>query len=188
VVVSGYALRRADAEDAALLRRLLCYALDFRLDAPEPLDAPLSDPQLAGYIDGWTRDGDLGVVAELHDGRPLGACWLRYRTANSPGFGFVRADVPEITLAVYPRARRCGVGRHLLRALIGDAEQSGIAALSLNVERANTVAARLYVSEGWAVACSDPTSDTMVRLEDAGRASGAWQSDDPGPDGGRDGV
>jgi hypothetical protein len=47
------------------------------------------DPAIDRYIHGWgTQSGDYGVIAQL-DGAPRGAAWLRYFTADSPGYGFV---------------------------------------------------------------------------------------------------
>jgi len=50
----------------------------------------------------------------------------------------------------------------MLRALVSIARDSGLAALSLSVERANK-AQHLYCSEGFRVVASGRDSDTMVR-------------------------
>jgi len=79
------------------------------------------------------------------------------------GFGYLSSTVPEVTLAVAIDARGNGYGRALLRELTSAAADAGIAALSLNVERSNTPARALYLSEGWRTVCTDDDSDTLVR-------------------------
>jgi ribosomal protein S18 acetylase RimI-like enzyme len=160
--MQGIGIRVARDSDAGVLEQLLGYAVDFRLQRPTPAPELLADPQIAGYVAGWPRPGDLGVLAIDAGGDPLGGCWLRYRARDRPGYGFVREDIPEITLAVLPRARGDGIGRRLLRCLIARARAAGIATLSLSVERANTTAARLYRSEGWQILIREPDADTMI--------------------------
>jgi GNAT superfamily N-acetyltransferase len=128
----------------------------------------LSDPATAHYIAGWPRATDLGVIAEAGRAgagiaRPAGAAWLRFFPAADPGYGFVAADVPELTIGVAAPWRGRGAGRALLRAVTDRARAAGIARISLSVERENFARA-LYLSEGFAVTdASDPHSDTMVK-------------------------
>lgn len=152
----------------------------------------LSAPNTARYITGWPRATDLGVVAEVprHDasdtnasdtnasatvgsgtsitdggragGERIGAAWLRFFTAADHGYGFVAAEVPELTIGVAARWRGHGVGRALLRAIARHASATGIKQISLSVERKN-FARQLYLSEGYHVVDgSDPQSDTML--------------------------
>ncbi|MFW6692784.1 GNAT family N-acetyltransferase [Streptomyces sp. MAR4 CNX-425] len=121
----------------------------------------LSAPGTARYVAGWPGETDLGVVAEA-GGQPVGAAWLRRFPAAHPGYGFVAADVPELTIGVARDWRGRGVGRGLLRALAARAEAAGITRISLSVEREN-VARKLYLSEGYRVVGeSYPGADTMV--------------------------
>jgi GNAT superfamily N-acetyltransferase len=69
-------------------------------------------------------------------------------TADDPGYGFIDAHTPEITIAVVPSWRGRGVGRRLLEALIAAARDDGHGALSLSVEEGND-ARRLYKSVGF---------------------------------------
>lgn len=89
-------------------------------------------PELAHYVWGWPRPGDLGVVAEAD--QPIGAAWLRYFTASDPGYGFIDVTIPEVSMGVVKPWRGRGVGRRLLEALIATARDAGIPALSLSVE------------------------------------------------------
>ena len=122
----------------------------------------LSDPRTARYIAGWPRGTDLGVIAEAGSA-PVGAAWVRFFPAGAPAYGFVRPDVPELTIGVAASWRGRGVGRDLLRAIAASAAAAGIQAISLSVERKN-FARGLYLSEGYAVVdATDPQSDTMVK-------------------------
>lgn len=122
----------------------------------------LSAPGTAHYIAGWPRDTDVGVIAEA-GGERIGAAWLRFFPAADPGYGFVAADVPELTIGVVAHWRGRGVGRALLRAISGQARLAGIGRISLSVERKN-FAQKLYLSEGYRIVdSSGADSDTMVK-------------------------
>jgi hypothetical protein len=89
---------------------------------PPTADQVLADPRYAMYLAGWPRQGDYGLVAE-HD-EPLGAAWYRTYTAADHGFGFVSADVPELSIAVVAPRRREGIGRRLdLATMTGNVAQ-----------------------------------------------------------------
>jgi ribosomal protein S18 acetylase RimI-like enzyme len=92
----------------------------------------LADPMLERYHREWGRPGDAGVIAEIA-GEPVGAAWFRLFTAEEPGHGFVDETTPELGIAVEPMHRRKGIGETLLRALMSEARQREIGALSLSV-------------------------------------------------------
>jgi ribosomal protein S18 acetylase RimI-like enzyme len=102
---------------------------------------------VARYIDGWPRDGDAGVVAAA-EGRDVGAAWYRRFTDDAPGYGFVAAHIPEVTIGVVAGARGRGIGGALLRALADAARAGDLEALSLSVEEDNP-ALRLYERVGF---------------------------------------
>jgi ribosomal protein S18 acetylase RimI-like enzyme len=141
---------------------MLLEAVNFSAEYRHDPAAPLNDPQVANYIAGWPRDGDRGFVAVDEQGEQLGACWLRYRSPNDPGYGYLDAETPELTLAVTRDARGRGIGRALLRATAADAQTRGLTMLCLSVEHANRGASRLYRSEGWQIVTSETDADTMV--------------------------
>ncbi|MDB1088078.1 GNAT family N-acetyltransferase [Streptomyces sp. ACA25] len=158
-----YTIRGATAEDAEFLTDMLVEAVNWSA-AREPVGRRriLTEHELAHYVTGWPRPGDLGAVAVGPDGRPVGAGWLRRFDAQDPGYGFVAPDVPEVSLGVVADWRGRGVGRALLRELARRAAEAGISRLSLSVERANR-AVRLYEDEGFARVESGPDADTMVK-------------------------
>jgi ribosomal protein S18 acetylase RimI-like enzyme len=92
----------------------------------------LDDPVLRRYHEGWGRDGDGGVIAEL-DAHPVGAVWYRQFTEAEPGYGFVDEKTPELSVAVQPLHRRKGIGGTLLRAAMVQAREDGFQTLSLSV-------------------------------------------------------
>ena len=50
----------------------------------------LSEPKLAGYLEGWGRLGDTAVLDVVVDGGgKWGAAWHRLVTSEAPGYGFV---------------------------------------------------------------------------------------------------
>lgn len=160
--MNAFHIRPAVPGDARVLADMLVEAANWNPVRTRPRVTVLDDPSVRHYIAGWQRPGDFGCVAEDARGVPVGAAWARLFSPSDPGYGFVAAGVPELTLGVYPQWRAQGVGRALLRELARDAAARGHARLSLSVERSN-FAQRLYVSEGYVTVASGEGSDTMVR-------------------------
>ncbi len=156
-------LRPAVAADDAFLTEMLVAAAFWRPDGPGgSRDDVLRSPELAHYVSGWPRPGDLGVVAESE--QPVGAAWLRFFTASEPGYGFVDVDTPEVSMGVVRPWRGRGVGTQLLEGLISAARDVGLPALSLSVEPDN-FARRLYERSGFRHVGQNGGSLTMlVRL------------------------
>ena len=163
MTTTPWTIRPARAGDAGFLTDMLLAATNWSPQWPERSRSEvLASPKTAHYVAGWPREGDLGVIAEA-DGQPAGASWLRFLPESDPGYGFVAADVPELTIGVTAAWRGRGLGRALLRAVTEQARAAGISRISLSVERKN-FARKLYESEGFRVVdSSDAQSDTMVR-------------------------
>ncbi|WP_439380517.1 GNAT family N-acetyltransferase [Amycolatopsis lexingtonensis] len=157
-------LRPATADDGDFLADMLVAAVNWSPRwQPKSRRRVLADPHTAHYIAGWPRETDLGVVAEA-DGERAGAAWLRFFPPDEPGYGFVAADVPELTIGVAAAWRGRGVGRALLHAVEARAKEAGIARISLSVEREN-FAQRLYLAVGYEVTgAGSAQSDTMVKV------------------------
>jgi len=157
-----WTIRAAGPDDGGFIGEMLVEAVNW---SPERNLSPgriFSAPELAHYVAGWPRQGDLGVVAEASE-RPVGAAWLRFFPAGDPGYGFVGADVPELSIGVAAPWRGRGVGRALLRAIAEQARSASIGRVSLSVGRRN-YAHRLYLGEGYKIVdSSDAASDTMIK-------------------------
>ncbi len=167
--MNGIAIRDARADDVALLNRILLVAINWNPNRPAADERVVrARPDLRHYIEAWPRSGDLGVVAESATSGPIAAAWLRRFPAEDPGYGFVAADVPELTIGVLEGYRGRGVGAALLDALIGRASARGNRAISLSVERGNE-AVHLYRSRGFREVGSTADAMTML-LELAGEA------------------
>lgn len=155
--------REATAADAELIFAMLTHAANW-----DPQRRALTreqvatDPKLSHYAAGWPRPDDLGVVVEDRQGVGLGAAWLRYFTDDDPSYGFVAADVPELSIGVLAASRGRGLGTRLCTRLVAHAEAHGIRKVSLSVEKANP-ARGLYARLGFRIVRDDGDSVTMLR-------------------------
>lgn len=104
-------------------------------------------PQVRHYYDGWPSNQDFGLVAEGADSMAVAVVWLRYFTADDPGYGFVAASIPELSIWVDAEHRGQGVGGLLLHQVTEVARSRGVPAISLSVEDGNP-AVRLYNRHG----------------------------------------
>ncbi len=154
-------VRPAEASDADFLAQMLVAAAFWRSEGPSgSVEEVLGQPQLAHYVAGWPRADDLGVIA-LDGQQPVGAAWARLLPQSDPGYGFVDAATPELSMGVVRIWRGRGVGSRLLEALIATARGQGLTALSLSVEPDN-YARRLYERVGFRPVGGVSGSLTMV--------------------------
>ncbi|MFD2090431.1 GNAT family N-acetyltransferase [Blastococcus deserti] len=107
-----------------------------------------ADRHLAAYHRFAPDDGDYGLVSTAGE-EPTGVVWVRFFSADVPGYGFVRAGVPELSVCVLPGYRGAGVGGRLVAAAVVEARRRSLGALSLSVEEGNP-ARRLYERLGFA--------------------------------------
>jgi GNAT superfamily N-acetyltransferase len=158
-MLSAMRIRAAVADDVEFIGDMMVAAANWaRPDRSR--EEVFADPSCSHYVDGWQRPSDVGVIAVDGD-EPIGATWLRFFTDDDPGYGFVSADIPELSIGVVADSRGQGVGRALMRAIADTARQNGLANVSLSVERANP-AANLYLTEGYRIVKSDKWADTML--------------------------
>ena len=111
-------------------------------------DDVLTNPYFRHYYDPW-QESDFGYVAENSNGEAIGVVWLRFFTADDPGFGFVDEATPELSIWVAEGERGRGIGGQLLDAAIRAARSKGLRRISLSVEEGNP-ARRLYERAGFA--------------------------------------
>ena len=122
-------IRRGGLPDVPFLKAMLRHAYHWRVNAWEA-EIPASR-----YVDRWGRHGDTAVIALDDEGRPVGAAWFRLYPEGAPGYGFVDAQTPELTIAVVPSMRGKGIGGELLEGLLDRARAGGYAQISLSVQR-----------------------------------------------------
>ena len=159
-IVRVIEIRPARSDDRGFIESMAVEAVNW-----DPTRLALSPEAIAAeqtfgrYLDGWLRPDDLGVVAEA-DGAAVGAAWLRFFKASEPGYGFIAADIPEISIGVRAGWRGQGIGGLLLDRLVDLARARRIGAISLSVEPANP-AKRLYERHGFRPVGSSGDAVTM---------------------------
>lgn len=129
--------------------------------APPPREI-IKRPEIARYVGGWGRPGDLGFLAV--DGaaaRPVGAAWLRLMNRTAPGYGYIDDETPELSIAVLPEHRGRGLGTRLITCLLQNSE-STYKAVSLSVS-ADNPAVRLYERLGFETVSANGRSLIMKR-------------------------
>lgn len=124
-------------------------------------DQVMQTPFFAHYFNPWPGDGDFGLVAENADGSPAGVAWLRFFTATDPGYGFVDAAFPELSIWVAASQRGVGIGTLLLTSLLEDAHARDLPGVSLSVEQGNPARA-LYERVGFAAIGPEFDPGTLV--------------------------
>jgi GNAT superfamily N-acetyltransferase len=104
-------------------------------------------PEYVGYSQDFGRTGDMGLIADDLDGRPIGAAWARdYRRTKKDAY--LEAHPFEIMIAIRESARGRGVGRQLLDSFAVMAWLQGRDELCLSVHKKNP-ARRLYMAAGY---------------------------------------
>ena len=124
------------------------------------LDDMDASDEIAHYYASFPSGGDFGLV-DLEGDAPRAVGWLVFPSQEDPGYGFVDADIPELSLTTFPEFRGRGIGSGLLRELIAMASARSLAGISLSVEDGNA-ARRLYERAGFRVVGRSGDSDTML--------------------------
>jgi ribosomal protein S18 acetylase RimI-like enzyme len=160
--MSTYNLRLLDQTDEYFLWEMLYHALHVPAgQAPFPKEI-VNEPEIARYVEGWGKDDDRGFIAfDRSTSEPIGAVWIRLFNGLNPGYGYLDDEIPELTIAVLPGSRNCGIGTELLTRLIDEA-RGRYAALSLSVS-ADNPALHLYQRLGFEVVGQEGASLTMKK-------------------------
>lgn len=146
--MADLAVRRWRDDDRDFLWEMLYEAACWRSPGRRPpREEALQSPQTRRYLQSWGREDDRAVIATV-DGERVGAGWYRLFSDEEPGYGFVDATTPELSLAVVPTSRRRGIGRLLLAAVLAQAQLDHHLAISLSVEQDNP-ARSLYEQLGF---------------------------------------
>jgi ribosomal protein S18 acetylase RimI-like enzyme len=157
-----FSIRAACAADREFLREMLYQSLYVPAGGvPFPRDV-VARPELAKYVEGWGRAGDLGFIAVgSGGGEPVGAAWLRLLAGDERGYGHLDDETPELALAVVPGHRGRGVGTALLGRLL-EAARDLYESVSLSVSSDNP-AVRLYERAGFERATPRGASVVMIK-------------------------
>jgi len=150
--------RPLDERDGLLLR--VATWLNLNWNGPRFTVAQVdADPHLAAY---YRTAPEFGVVSTA-GGEPTGVVWVTRFPPAFPGYGFVRDDVPELSVCVLPGYRGAGLGAELVGAVVAQARRRSVPALSLSVEEGNP-ARRLYERVGF-VPVPPPADPGTLLLE-----------------------
>ena len=75
-------------------------------------------------------------MAEIQ-GKLIGAIWTRIFNENEKGYGFVNAETPELSMAVFEQYRHKGIGTLLLKEMIRKLTEQKNSQVSLSVDIEN---------------------------------------------------
>jgi GNAT superfamily N-acetyltransferase len=148
-------IRELRTDEVPFLRDMLYAAISWNPQRRLPLPKAelLQLPQLTIFHEGWGREGDTALVAEL-DGQPVGLAWYRFFTDDVHGEGFVDEATPEVAIAVVAAQRGKGIGAALMEAIHARARADGVTRISLSVDHDNS-ARRLYERLGYVAVAPD---------------------------------
>lgn len=149
--------------DELLLWEMLYQAL-FVPEGQKPFPKNIVyQPELAKYVEHWGKESDFGYVAiEQSTLQTVGVVWARLFPGETPGYGFINKETPELSIAVLPGFRNQGIGTQLLDKLIGQARHH-FRAVSLSVS-ADNPAVRLYERFGFERTGHAGSSITMIKI------------------------
>ncbi|MBH0023041.1 GNAT family N-acetyltransferase [Salinibacterium sp. SWN248] len=116
--------------------------------------------ELAHYYSDFPGENDFGMLDEA-GGVARAVAWLVFFSAEHPGYGFIEAATPELSITTFEGFRGQGVGSALLEQLIAEAAARSVPGISLSVEDGNQ-ARSLYARLGFQVVGRSGDSDTML--------------------------
>ncbi len=121
-----------------------------------------TNPAFRHYFEFRPERGDLGVVAE-QEGLVIGVVWLLFLSGEDAGYGFVAEGVPELSISVWLGYRGQGIGKLLMRQVLGEARSRGLDRVSLSVEIENP-SLHLYRQMGFEPAAPDTIGTYVLDL------------------------
>jgi ribosomal protein S18 acetylase RimI-like enzyme len=121
----------------------------------------INQPDLLRYIKNFGRVGDICMVADLQ-GKLIGAIWTRIFTKNEKGYGYVDAETPELSMAIFEQYRHRGIGTLLLNEMIRKLRDQNYKQISLSVDKKN-YAFDFYKRNGFEIFSSTEKSATLIK-------------------------
>ena len=157
----AYVIRPLTKLDEPFLWEMLYQALYVPEGSPPFPREIVSEPEIAKYVCGWGRSGDLGfVLIDEASGLSVGAVWIRLFGFQDPGYGYVDDLIPELSIAMLPGYHNRGLGTQLLKHMLEEAAEQ-FSGLSLSVSSENP-ARRLYERLGFSIIEVDGSSLKML--------------------------
>lgn len=115
------------------------------LDALMPFEQQMFGPEA------WSRQGYLDELGDTELRYYLVAETAEHELLGTAGLLTIGETAQILTVGVLPAARRHGIGRLLVRALVAEARRRRATEVLLEVREDNQAAQRLYAGEGFAV-------------------------------------
>lgn len=144
-------IRSSIKNDIFFLQKMLFEAAYWnQLENRPTLEIGLQRDDLKYLLSDWGRSGDIAVIAQEEDGRKIGAAWIRFWTEELHSYGFISKDIPELSIGIVKDKRGKGVGKALMKKVIGEAKKKKISSISLSVEKEN-YACKFYINLGFFV-------------------------------------
>lgn len=143
-----FEIRLSTPLDEAFLWQMLYEAAHMEA-ADESLEEAKRNPALSCYVENWGLPNDIGFLAINPDSQqPIAAVWMRLFQKDSPGYGYIDDQIPELAMATAPEFRGMGAGTQLMQALI-EFVNGKYPAIGLNVRADNESALTLYRKFGF---------------------------------------
>lgn len=93
-------------------------------------------PEYRIYIEDFGKEDDVALVWEI-EGQIAGLAWARLFNEEDATYGYVAADVPEVTLSVLAGYNERTIGKELLEILSNELRLMGYNKVSTSLENKN---------------------------------------------------
>lgn len=154
-------MRQATQADHAFIREMFYEAIFIPEGVQKPPFSIIHEPVLLKYTMDWMKQTDMGFIAEI-SGQKVGAIWTRLFDHHNKGYGYVRDDTPELSMAVKDAYRNQGIGKALLDHVFAELKKQGYKQVSLSVDQRNR-AVNIYKRVGFTVVKEQNTDYVMVK-------------------------
>ncbi|MDO9535733.1 MAG: GNAT family N-acetyltransferase [Bacillota bacterium] len=154
-------VRKAKQGDHDFIKEMFYDAIFIPEGVQKPPCSIIYLPELLKYTVDWMKQTDIGFIAEM-SGQKVGVIWTRLFDNDNRGYGFVRDDMPELSMAVKDAYRNKGIGKALLDHVFDELKRQGYDNVSLSVDQSNR-AVNIYKKVGFIVFKAQSTDFVMVK-------------------------
>ena len=154
-----YIIREIKKSELHLLDEFLYEAIFIPKGAESPNKSIINNPDLQVYVKnfGFEND-DFGVVAEMENGKIIGAAWVRIMN----DYGHIDDETPSLAISLYKEYRGRGAGTEMLLKLFSILKANAYKKTSLAVQKAN-YALKMYQRLGYEIIDENEQEYIMVK-------------------------
>lgn len=156
-----FKIREMKPDEYEFLREMLYEAIYFVNEAERLPKSVVDEPHLSKYVENFGRRGDYAFVL-ADENELVGAAWSRLFAESEKSYGYVGAETPEFSIAIFEKYRNRGFGERLMRELFARLKSEGYAQVSLSVDKLNP-AVNLYRRLGFEIVGGEGTAVTMLK-------------------------